>query len=344
MSGNKKLQIECTNYCCEKCDYITVRKSSYDKHLTTSKHNMEMSGTTIGCTNYCCEKCDYITVRKSSYDKHLTTSKHKMEMSGNKVAKKLATAFECEKCSKVYQTSSGLWKHTQKCDVAKPDIEPTEKELMMTLIKQNAEQSKQNAEQSKQYAEQSKQNAELHAKIIELCKNGITNNTITNSNNNNKTFNLQFFLNETCKDAMNLKDFIDSIVLQLSDIDNIGEVGFIKGMANLITSKLNLLGETKRPIHCTDLKREVMYVKDENKWKKDANNEKMNELIQKMEKKLGPLMIAYSNNHKKEYRTDSEIIKHQQIIYEVYGGKKDDITNKNEIIQHISKKTTIEKG
>ena len=293
---------------------------------------MEMSGTKksqFGCTNYCCEKCDYITVRKSSYDKHLLTSKHKMEMSGNKVANKVATAFECATCSKVYQTSSGLWKHTQICDVAKPDIEPTEKELMMTLIKQNAEQSK--------------QNAELHAKIIELCKNGITNNTITNSNNNNKTFNLQFFLNETCKDAMNLKDFIDSVVLQLSDIDNIGEVGFIKGMANLIISKLNLLGETKRPIHCTDLKREVMYVKDENKWKKDEGKEKMNELIKKMEKKLGPLMIAFSNNHKKEYRTDSEIIKHQQIIYEVYGGKKDDITNQNEIIQHISKKTTIEK-
>jgi len=300
---------------------------------------METLGTKklqIGCTNYCCEKCDYITVRKSSYDKHLLTSKHKMEMSGNKVAKKLATAFECEKCSKVYQTSSGLWKHTQICDVAKPDIEPTEKELMMTLIKQNAEQSKQNAEQSKQ-------NAELHAKIIELCKNGITNNTITNSNNNNKTFNLQFFLNETCKDAMNLKDFIDSIVLQLSDIDNIGEVGFVKGMANLIISKINLLGETKRPIHCTDSKREVMYVKDENKWEKDAKKEKMRLLIQKMEKQLPPLMIAYSNNHKKEYRTDSEIIKHQQIIYKVYGGVNDDIT-KNEIIQHISKKTTIEKG
>lgn len=330
--GNKKLQIGCTNYCCEKCDYVTVRKSIYDKHLLTSKHKMEMSGTKKlqnGYIEYCCEKCNYITVRKSSYDKHLLTSKHQMEMSGNKVAKKLATAFECATCSKVYQTSSGLWKHTQICDVAKPDIEPTEKELMMTLIKQNAEQSK--------------QNAELHAKIIELCKNGITNNTITNSNNNNKTFNLQFFLNETCKDAMNLKDFIDSIVLQLSDIDNIGEVGFIKGMANLIISKLNLLGETKRPIHCTDLKREVMYVKDENKWKKDEGKEKMNELIKKMEKKLGPLMIAFSNNHKKEYRTDSEIIKHQQIIYEVYGGKKDDITNQNEIIQHISKKTTIEK-
>ncbi len=330
--GNKKLQISCTEYCCEKCDYKTVRKSSYDKHLLTSKHKMEMSGTKklqFGCTEYCCKKCDYTTVRKSSYDKHLLTSKHKIKMSGTKVANKVATTFECEKCSKVYQTSSGLWKHTQHCDVANQDTEPTNKELMMTLIKQNAEQSK--------------QNAELHAQIIELCKNGITKNVITNTNSHNKTFNLQFFLNETCKDAMNLKDFIDSIVLQLSDIDNIGEVGFVKGISNLIISKINLLGETKRPIHCTDLKREVMYVKDENKWEKDASKEKMHQLIRKMEKKLAPLMIAYSNNHNKEYRTDSEIIKHQQIIYEVYGGKKDDTTNKNEIIQHISKKTTIEK-
>jgi hypothetical protein len=323
--GNKKLQNSCTEYCCEKCDYKTVRKSSYDKHLLTPKHNLEMSGTKKlqnSCTDYCCEKCNYKTVRKSSYDKHLLTSKHQMEMSGNKVANKVATTFECEKCSKVYQTSSGLWKHNQICDATKPEIEQTDKDVIVaTLLKQNAE---------------------LHDKIIELCKNGITNNTITNSNNNNKTFNLQFFLNETCKDAMNLKDFIDSVVLQLSDIDNIGEVGFVKGMANLIISKINLLGETKRPIHCTDSKREVMYVKDENKWEKDAKKEKMRLLIQKMEKQLPPLMIAFSNNHKQKYRTDSEIIKHQQIIYEVYGGVNDDITN-NEIIQHISKKTTIEK-
>jgi hypothetical protein len=315
MSGNAKKRI---NYCCEKCDFNTSNKTDYNRHIKTIKHLGNVLETKNANKNTPLNG-DH---NQSNKTEHHTESTPINYILGLKNAKKLK--YECDSCGQQYMTNSGLWKHTKQCtSTTLTKSNPTDKDVIVaTLLKQNSE---------------------LHEKIIELCKNNVTNNTITNSNNNNKTFNLQFFLNETCKDAMNLKDFIDSVVLQLSDIDNIGEVGFIKGMANLITSKLNLLGETKRPIHCTDLKREVMYVKDENKWKKDANNEKMNELIQKMEKKLGPLMIAFSNNHKKEYRTDSEIIKHQQIIYEVYGGKKDDITNKNEIIQHISKKTTIEK-
>lgn len=313
MSGNAKKRI---NYCCEKCDFNTCNKTDYNRHVKTIKHlgnvleteNANKSATHTG---------DHTQCNKIKGVVNFCTTPN------SKNAKKLK--YECDSCGQQYVTNAGLWKHKKQCTpTTVTQSNPTDKDVIVaTLLKQNAE---------------------LHDKIIELCKNSVTtNNTITNTNSHNKTFNLQFFLNETCKDAMNLKDFIDSVVLQLSDIDNIGEVGFIKGMANLITSKLNLLGETKRPIHCTDLKREVMYVKDENKWKKDATKEKMHQLIKKMEKKLGPLMIAYSNNHKKEYRTDSEIIKHQQIIYEVYGGKKDDITNHNEIIQHICKKTTIEK-
>lgn len=197
---------------------------------------------------YLCEKCDYNTSNKKDYNKHLNTSKHignNLEAVGNP-----KIPISCEHCDKVYQTSAGLWKHNKKCGVAqsntthvKPDDdEPTSKELIMILIKENAE---------------------LKSMMMDVIKNG-TNNTITNShnnnNNNNKTFNLQFFLNETCKDAMNLTDFINSIVLRVSDLDNIGEVGLAKGVANRLVSEMNLLGENKRPIHCTDLKREVMYV------------------------------------------------------------------------------------
>ena len=311
MSGNAKKRI---NYCCEKCDFTTSNKTDFNRHIKTIKHLGNVLETETANKNAThtgdhtqCNKIKELTKFDTTYN--------------SKNAKKLK--YECDSCGQQYVTNAGLWKHKKQCTTTVTQSTPTDKDVIVaTLLKQNAE---------------------LHAKILELCKNGITNNTITNTNSHNKTFNLQFFLNETCKDAMNLKDFIDSIVLQLSDIDNIGEVGFVKGMANLIISKINLLGETKRPIHCTDSKREVMYVKDENKWEKDAKKEKMRLLIQKMEKQLPPLMIAFSNNHKQKYRTDSEIIKHQQIIREVYGGVNDDIT-KNEIIQHISKKTTIEKG
>jgi hypothetical protein len=277
---------------------------------------------------YSCEKCDYNTSNKKDYNKHLNTLKHignNLEALGSP---KNPIVYSCEQCDKVYQTSAGLWKHNKKCGVAqpiavKPDDEPTSKELIMILIKENAE---------------------LKSMMMDVIKNG-TNNTITNShnNNNNKTFNLQFFLNETCKDAMNLTDFINSIVLRVSDLDNIGEIGLAKGVANRLVSEMNLLGENKRPIHCTDLKREVMYVKDENKWQKDVNKEKMRHLIKKMNRKLNPLLVEFMKNHNKTYQTDSEIIKHQQKIGEIVGGNKDEMSNEDEIIRNISKNVTISK-
>jgi len=325
-------QLSSTTDCCEKCTYNTVIKPDYDNHLLTTGHLMDCCGPKnkqISSIEYYCEICDYKTVRKNNYETHLLTAKHKLKMSSNISS----NALECKNCSKVYQTSSGLRKHKQKCGVAqsnttqvvvKPDDdEPTSKELIMILIKENAE---------------------LKSMMMDVIKNG-TNNTITNShnNNNNKTFNLQFFLNETCKDAMNLTDFINSIVLRVSDLDNISEIGLAKGVANRLVSEMNLLGETKRPIHCTDLKREVMYVKDENKWQKDVNKEKMRHLIKKMNRKLNPLLVEFKNNHNKTYRTDSEIIKHQQKIGEIVGGNKDETTNEDEIIRNISKNVTISK-
>ena len=316
--GPKNPQKSRTEYCCEKCNYNTVRKSVYDKHLLTAKHKMDSFGPKNpqkSCTEYCCEKCNYNTVRKNDYAAHLLTAKHK-------VAHISSNEHKCDNCSKIYQTSSGLRKHKKIC----VPIIPSKDELIMTLINQNAE---------------------LHEKMIELCKNGSVNTTInnnTNSHNNNKTFNLQFFLNETCKDAMNISDFVNSVVLKLQDIENIGEVGYPDGVSKMVITQFNSLGETKRPIHCTDLKRDIIYVKDNDKWEKDTNKDKMRLLIKKIDKKLVPLMIEFTNNHNKEYRTDTEIIKHQKVIYEVFGGAKEESENEDSIIRAISKKITINKS
>jgi len=220
--------------------------------------------------------------------------------------------------------------------------ELSDKEMIITLLKQNAEQARQSAEQARQSAEQARQSAELHAKVLELCKNGIINNTINNNNSTNKTFNLQIYLNETCRDAVNLEDFAKAVVLQLSDLDRIGEVGFVDGMTNIIESKLSLLGVHKRPIHCTDAKREVFYVKDNDKWAKDEGNLKMRRLILRMDRKLAPLLITFGQNKNIGYSTtDSEIIKHQQATYEILGGKNDDEVNAEAIIRRMTKKMLI---
>jgi hypothetical protein len=332
-----------TEYHCEKCNYITVRKCDYDKHILSTNHKMtthDNENSHKSSTEYHCEKCNYITVRKSDYTKHILTAKHKVATSLTKKSHNPnAMVYVCDNCNKSHNDRAGLWRHKKRC-LTNKIITPSKDELIITLVKQNVEQSKQAAEKAQ---EQSKQVAELHERIIELCKNGVVNNSIINSNNNNKSFNLNFFLNETCKDAMNLTDFAKSIVLQLSDIDAIGKAGYVNGMTNIITSHLNSLAENKRPIHCTDVKREVMYVKDEDKWQKDENKKKMRLLIRRMDKKLAPLMITYTNNYNKVYHSDEESIQNSKLVGEIYGGKNEDSVNEDNIIRNISKKALIDR-
>ena len=318
--GNQIKQKISNCYSCEKCKYNTVRKTNFDAHILSLKHIRKHNGSQNISNNYSCEQCNYNTIRKSNFDKHILSAKHINAGIQQK------NKHVCEKCNKEYTNRSGLWKHNQMCILPPPppspiieestDNELTNRKLIMILIKENSE---------------------LKNMMMQVIKNG-TNNTNCNNNTNN-TFNLKFFLNETCKDAMNLTDFINSIVLQLSDLDNIGEVGFIKGMSNIIASKLNLLGETKRPIHCTDLKREVIYVKDKDKWEKDANKEKMRSLIKKMDIMLRPLLAPYNKNYINVYRSDSEIIKHQDKLKEILGGSKPQSESEDEIIRNISKFT-----
>ena len=212
-----------------------------------------------------CKFCDYGTSKKSSFNNHILSSKHiksikvnALETFGNENMPKICySKYICEKCNKEFKNRSGLWKHKQKCFEEKKDNEPTDKELIMMLIKENAE---------------------LKNMMMDVLKNGTNNTNINNSNN--KTFNLQFFLNETCKNAMNIMDFVDSIKIQLSDVESIGELGYVNGMSKLIIKHLNALEENMRPVHCSDPKRESLYVKDANVWEKeDPDNKKIKKAI-----------------------------------------------------------------
>jgi hypothetical protein len=365
--GNRIMQKLCKEFCCEKCNYKTVRKSRYDTHLLSAKHQSATNGNGIMqklCKEFCCEKCNYKTVRKSSYDTHLLSAKHQSATNGNE----LSNTYDCDVCNKCYKDRTGLWRHKKKCiEIVKSEEqesdELSDKELIIALLKQNAEQNRLNAEQTaeqnrlnaeqnaeqnrlnvEQTAEQNRLNAELHTKMIELCKNGITNNNTINNTTNNKTFNLQIYLNETCKDAVNLEEFGKETVIQLSDLDKIGRVGFVDGMTDIIETRFKTLDVNKRPIHCTDAKREVFYVKDNDKWEKDEGNKKMRRLILRTDRKLAPMLLLFGQNHTNlGYLPDSEIIKHQKIVHEILGGKDDDDTNAAAIIRRLSKKMLIEK-
>jgi hypothetical protein len=204
-------------------------------------------------------------------------------------------------------------------------------ELVLELIKDNKEMKQIILEQNNT--------------INNLVKNGT--NQITNSlnNNNNKTFNLQFFLNETCKDAMNIMDFVESIKLQLSDLEKVGELGYTQGISNIITTNLKALDVTQRPVHCTDKKRETMYVKDEDKWEKeDEQNTKLKKMIRHIENKNIKLLPSFREKYP-EYKNSSSKIsdKYDKIVLEAMGGANNTTNKEEQIIHNISRCVVIDK-
>jgi len=242
---------------------------------------MEAKKCQKNTNNYECKKCNFICSKKSNYNQHLLTAKHKLEANGST---KNATP-SCEFCQKKYKSRGSLWKHQKNCPMMPPLLDyhskyntdtikqPTHTEkndLEVSLVSQLLQE---NTEIKRMLIEQNKQ-------IIELAGNAQTITNISNTTHNNQKFNLNFFLNNTCKDAMNMSEFIENIVVDFRDIENIGRNGYITGMTNMILSRIKDLDITKRPLHCTDLKREIMYIKDNDEWKKDTpENTKLRNMI-----------------------------------------------------------------
>ena len=198
----------------------------------------------------------------------------------------------------------------------------------------------------KQNSELIKETSEFKNIMLEVIKNGTHNNSITQTNSHNKTFNLQFFLNETCKDAMNIMDFVDSIKLQLCDLENVGKLGFVDGISKIIVQNLNSLDENMRPVHCTDTKREVMYVKDDNKWEKEnEDKQKLRKVIKHVTHKNSKLFKEFKTKYPGCEKSDSKYSdKYDKLIIEAMGGKGDnDLEKEDKIIKNIAKKVTIEK-
>ena len=246
-----------------------------------------------------CTTCDFICFKNADYIRHTMTQKHinrttqcVLEHSG---AEQPETHYTCKKCLKKYKARNSLWYHEQKCVQSNTQIDqhiPSHHDIQMPtnlifeLVKQNQEFKDLLIQQSKQMMEQNNQMMEQNKTIIEVAKTSqINNHTISNSNNNsnNKTFNLNFFLNETCKDAMNMKDFIKSLELSLPELEKMGELGFAEGMSRVFVNRLNSLDITKRPIHCSDVKREIIHIKDDNKWERDnANLDRLRKIIKQL--------------------------------------------------------------
>jgi hypothetical protein len=192
-----------------------------------------------------------------------------------------------------------------------------------------------------------KKNDELQSIMMKAIENGTNNNSnnITNTNSHNKAFNLNFFLNETCKDAMNINDFVDSIKLQLCDLESVGKLGYVEGISNIIVKNLKALDIEKRPVHCTDKKRETMYIKDEDKWEKDEGKTKLHKIVRKVACKNQNLIPKFKEKHPDCNKYHSKFSdQYNKIIVESMGGSGDnDFEKEEKIIQKISQQVILEK-
>ena len=312
---------------------------------------------------FSCLFCNIICSRKNDWDRHITTRKHIGNTSGNKITEK--KIFTCAFCDKEYKSRKGLWSHNKTCNSSTKNViissidsneidtnEMDDKQdnrkdtVIELLIKENAEFKNIVLEVMKSNSDLQKQNNEIQKQMIEVCKNNSINTINSNNNNNNKTFNLQFFLNEQCKDAMNITDFANSFDLQLSDLETVGELGYVNGITKIMVDKLNSMDIYKRPIHCSDAKREIIYVKDENVWtKEEKDNPKLRQAIKSVSFRNMKLVYNWSNAYPESKDNQSRLNdKYMKLVIQSTGGNNPILESENKIIRRIAKEIVIGKN
>ncbi len=292
------------------------------------RKKMEVVFDAENAEKFVCNICDFKCCKQSNYSKHLLTLKHQKAQNGS-----IGSIFDAEnankymcKCSREFKTHSGYWKHKKNCVIENNEEFQLLKNLMVEVVKSNNDLQKQ---------------------MIELCKNSTTNTINSNINSNNKAFNLQFFLNETCKDAMNISEFVDSLTLQLSDLENVGKLGFVEGMSNIIIENMKLLDISKRPIHCMDTKRDVIYLKDQNTWEKssDDDNKKIRRVIKQIATKNVRNLRLFKEKHPDCINYNSKYSdQYLKLQTESCGGKHPDYENESKIIKRLAKEMAVDKS
>ena len=294
---------------------------------------------------YKCELCDYICYKKQYYKQHLLTLKHQKCENDKKMISENSEHHKCNNCGKKYNFQSNLSRHKKNCkSKVEEDLIKNENisiEFILEIVKQNQDFKELILEQNKQMQEQAKQNMDLQKQLLEITKEGKI------INNNNNKFNLQIFLNEKCKDAPNLIDFINSIQLKLTDFENFGTFGYADNISRILLREIKDVDIYKRPIHCSDLKREIIHVKDENAWKKDEDKRHMKKAIKEIAyknfKKIIPEWIKANPDSK-----DITSKKHDQYIKMMNNSmgevtEEGDEKNYNKIIRTVAKEVLVEK-
>ena len=285
-------------------------------------------------TSFECEKCNYMCCSKKDFNKHLGTRKHSSTNNANEMSQKvpkIQKIYVCQTCNNEYKHQSSLCKHSKSCQ-PKPESQPqpqpqlsditTLTTLIMELVKNSTD---------------------VHKQVLELCKSGTSNNTINANVNNNQKFNINVFLNEQCKNAINFSDFIKNIEVSREDLENNAQLGFVDGVSKILIESLKQLDRSERPIHCTDVKRETMYIKDDNKWNKEEDSTKLNRAIQEVTRKSMISLLDWKEENPDYKDRDSEFSERCIVIQQQSMAAHNRDTYFPKVIKALAKEVVVDK-
>jgi len=357
------------NYC-KYCDYTTSNMYDFTKHNSTRKHlthansaRLELIGTKKNVkksqdhiTSHYCNICNFTTTNKCNYTTHLQTNKHLSKISNSE--NPIEPKNQCTNCNKLFVNTSGLWKHKQKCQIPSlVNTESSHQQSHSNSFTDVIESVNNTVFNETMFIEFMKSNKELQSFLVEqnqklmteLSKsNSVTNNSNNNTNNiTNNQFNLNVFLNETCKDAMNITDFVNSLKVTIEEFENTGKLGYIEGISRIIINRLKGIDTTKRPVHCTDAKRETLYVRDEDAWSKDSDdNMKMKKAVAQVARmNLSQLPKWQKENPESEILDTKQHDQYVKYAMAALGGKGEEEEAKfiDKIMKNVLKEIIIDK-
>jgi hypothetical protein len=341
-------------YYCEHCKMTCSSEYVFNIHNKTRKHKEIISGKRLPPSEavlmkkppgFYCEACNFKCYKESDFNRHLMTLKHKKF---TKVYESLQTNAVTEnslvcKCSKKYSTRMGLWKHKQKCLFAK-NLTNATNEIVSELKDIN------NIDRDGLIIKLLKDNEEIRQILKEVIPK-MGNNTIINNNNNNTTnnntlnnFNLNFFLNEQCKDALNISEFVESLKITFEDLLYSKKNGLVQGISNVMIRGLKELDIYKRPIHCTDKKRETMYIKDNAKWEKDDTHKIMKNTIEMIADKERNALQIWTDENPDWMETEQKQIAYLTMLRNISEPIEDEEKNGRKIIRAVSREVVIDKN
>jgi hypothetical protein len=286
---------------------------------------MKQEGHDKKAVYFHCECCDYNTSYKSKYDRHIITDKHVVRTNETKKGTQTVNSYVCEKCNLNFNSRTTMWRHKKTCDAGNKGEVMKLTALITQLMTQNSE---------------------LVKTIKEMAPSvgSHNNNTINSNNRTSNNFNIQLFLNEKCKDAINLSEFVESLKITIEDLDFSKKNGLVRGITDVMIKGLKKLDVTKRPIHCTDTKRDTMYIKDDAKWEKDETHEKMRNTIIKVANKERESLELWVEKNPNWMQAEATQLEYLTMVRNVCEPIENEDKNGKKIIHNISLNVFVDKG